>query len=170
LPNPFLLPWEQPWEQKFFVTQSKAKIRGIEALPARFTRLPYIHRPKWRPASQQCAVKVSAELLTSKQGTNIRSVMSLEPVPKGYAIRFTAKNSFGLPLTNEFKVEWRVTNTDKAAYEADSLRGDFYKSDSGTCRTEELAYRGVHFVEAFLIRKRDNRLCGTSEPFYVVIE
>jgi hypothetical protein len=37
-------------------------------------------------------------------------------------------------------------------------------------RVEDLAYRGVHFVEAFLIRKADNRLAGQSEPFYVVIE
>jgi hypothetical protein len=28
----------------------------------------------------------------------------------------------------------------------------------------------VHFVDAFLIRKRDNRLVGQSAPFYVVIE
>jgi hypothetical protein len=147
------------------------KVKGRDALPARITRLPYVHRPKWRPASQQCTVKVSAELLTSKQGSYIRPVTSLEPVQKGRAIRFTATNSFGLPFsTSEFSVKWRVTNTDKAAYDANALRGDFYKSDSGVCRTEELAYRGVHFVEAFLLRKRDNRLCGTSEPFYVVIE
>lgn len=146
------------------------KIRGIEALPARFARLPYVRRPKWRRASQQCVVKVSAELLTSKQGAYIRPVTSLEPVPKGRAIRFTAKNNLGLSFPSDFMVEWRVTNTDKAAYEANALRGDFYKSDYSTCRTEDLAYRGVHFVEAFLVRKRDNQLCGTSEPFYVVIE
>jgi hypothetical protein len=50
------------------------------------------------------------------------------------------------------------------------LRGDFYPSDSGSSRSEQLSYRGVHFVEAFLVRKRDSGLVGQSEPFYVVIE
>ncbi len=61
-------------------------------------------------------------------------------------------------------------HTDKAAYEANSLRGDFYNSDVGFSRTESLSYRGVHFVEAFLVGKSDGRLYGKSEPFYVVIE
>lgn len=147
------------------------KVGGRGALPARITRLPYVHRPKWRTAPQQYSVKVAAELLMSLKGTYIRPVTSLEPLQKGRAIRFTAMSNIGAPFsTNEFKVEWRVTNTDKEAYDAKALRGDFYRSDSGVSRSEELSYRGVHFVEAFLVRKRDNRLCGTSEPFYVVIE
>lgn len=146
------------------------KIKGREALPARITRLPYIHRPKWRTASQQYTVKVSSDLLMERNGAYIRSISSLEPVQKNRAIRFTATNNVGAPFPNQYKVEWRVTNTDKAAYDADALRGDFYKSDTGTTRTEELAYRGVHFVEAFLIGKSDKLLYGKSEPFYVVIE
>lgn len=146
------------------------KVKGREALPARITRLPYVQRPKWRKAAQQYTVKVSAELLMSRQGAFIRPVTSLEPVQKGCAIRFTVRSIAGAPFSSEFKVEWRVTNTDKAAYDANALRGDFYRSNSDMSRTEELAYRGVHFVEAFLVRKRDHRLCGISEPFYVVIE
>ena len=33
-----------------------------------------------------------------------------------------------------------------------------------------MSYRGVHMVEAFLIRKSDDTLLGKSDPFYVVIE
>lgn len=146
------------------------KVGGREALPARITRLPYVHRPKWRIASEQYTVRVSAELFMSRQGACIRRVTSLEPVPSGRVIRFTATGSVGVPFSGEFDVEWRVTNTGKAAYDAGALRGGFYRSSSGASRIEDLLYRGVHFVEAFLVRKRDNRLCGTSEPFYVVIE
>nr|WP_308821723.1 hypothetical protein [Pseudomonas japonica] len=63
-----------------------------------------------------------------------------------------------------------MDDTDLAAYDANSLRGDFYTSDSGFSREENLAYRGVHFVGAFLIGQSDNRLYGKSEPFYVVVE
>lgn len=143
---------------------------GREALPFRITKLPYVQRPKWRTASQSYRVNVSADLMTSLHGSRIRSVTSLEPLQKGKGIRFTASNTVGLPFDSTFKVQWRITNTDKAAYDANVLRGDFYPSDSGLSRNEALAYRGVHFVEAFLIGKSDNRLYGKSEPFYVVVE
>lgn len=144
--------------------------RGRAALPDRITRLPYIRRPKWRTASQSYRVKVSAELLAGSNGMRLGAVTTLQPLPKGRSIRFSASNAVGVPFDSSFKVQWRVTNTDQAAYDANSLRGDFYASDSGFSREEDLAYRGVHFVEAFLIGKSDNRLYGQSEPFYVVIE
>lgn len=97
-------------------------------------------------------------------------VRSAEPLRPGYWLRFTASNNIGVPFTDDYKVQWRVTNTDKAAARASALRGDFYASNSSASRSERLEYRGVHFVEAFLIRKRDNCMVGQSEPFYVVIE
>lgn len=144
--------------------------RGRAALPDRITRLPYIRRPKWRTASQSYRVSVSAELLTEQKGMRLGGVTSLQPLRKGRSIRFTASNVIGVPFGSSFKVLWRVTNTDQAAYEANTLRGDFYPSDLGFAREEDLAYRGVHFVEAFLIGKSDNLLYGKSEPFYVVVE
>ena len=114
--------------------------------------------------------KVSAELRTGQYGNAVRIIHSAEPLQAGYWVRFNAAGTHGIPFTADYKVQWRVTNTDKVAARADALRGGFYSSDSGTSRSERLEYRGVHFVEAFLIRKRDNRLVGQSEPFYVVIE
>jgi hypothetical protein len=146
------------------------KQKGRDALPARILRLPYVQRPKWRSASQQLTVKVAADLHLSKYGAYVRPVTSLEPLQAGSSVRFTATNNVGAPFPNTYKIEWRVTNTDKAAYDARALRGDFYGSDSGFTRSEELAYRGVHFVEAFLVGKDDKRLYGKSEPFYVVVE
>lgn len=144
--------------------------RGRAALPERITRLPYIRRPKWRTASRSYSVNVSAELLTEQKGTRLGAVTTLQPLPKGRSIRFTASNAVGLPFDSSFKVQWRVTNTDQAAYDANMLRGDFYASNSGFSHEEDLTYRGVHFVEAFLIGKNDNRLYGKSEPFYIVVE
>lgn len=144
--------------------------RGGAALPDRITRLPYIQRPKWRGASQSYRVNVSAGLLTEKKGAWLGGVTSLQPLQKRRSIRFTASNAVGVPFDTSFKVLWRVTNTDQAAYDANTLRGDFYPSDFGFSREEDMAYRGVHFVEAFLIGKSDNRLYGKSEPFYVVVE
>lgn len=146
------------------------KTLGTAALPSKLRRLPHVRRPMWRVASNLIAVRVSAELMTGEYGSIIRNVRSAEPLQPGYWLRFTASNNIGVPFSNDYKIQWRVTNTDKEAARAGALRGDFYASNSTGSRSERLEYRGVHFVEAFLIRKRDNCMVGQSEPFYVVIE
>ena len=148
----------------------QVKSLGAASLPAKLLKLPHVRRPTWRRATDQFALKVTGELRTSQYGATVRPVSSAEPLQPGYWIRLTASNNFGVPYSDDYKLQWRVTNTDKVAARADALRGDFYSSNDGASRSERLEYRGVHFVEAFLVRKRDNRLVGQSEPFYVVIE
>lgn len=150
---------------------SLVKSLGPKALPKGFNRLPHMHRPKWRASSSpELAVRVSAYLYTGRYEQPIRQITSLEPLQSGYWIKFSASSSSGLPFPNEHYVMWRVTNTDKAAQKAKALRGEFYKSGSNNSRWEFLQYRGVHIVEAFLIRKTTEVMLGKSEPFYVVIE
>ncbi len=143
---------------------------GAVAVPAKLHKLGLVHRPTWRRASDQYAIRVSAELRTGKHGTTVRCPQSAEPLQHGYWVRFTAIANSGIPSTDHYRVQWRVANTDKSASKAGVLRGDFYPSDEGAFRSERLEYRGVHFVEAFLIRKRDDLLVGQSDPFYAVIE
>jgi hypothetical protein len=78
-------------------------------------------------------------------------------------------NSFQ-PVPDGFRVQWRVTNTGEVALGRNAGRGDFYSPMRGNRRWEELQYRGVHFVEAFIIRMRDEVVVGISPPFSVVIE
>lgn len=146
------------------------KTLGAAAVPAKLRQLPHVRRPTWRKAADQHTVLASAVLRTGQHGTTIRAIKSAEALQPNYWVRFTATGKHGVPFTDDYKVQWRVTNTDKVASKAGALRGEFYPSDEGTSRSERLEYRGVHFVEAFLIRKRDNRLVGQSDPFYVVIE
>lgn len=146
------------------------KALGAACVPSKILKLPHVHRPTWRKARDQITVKISAELQTEQRGSTLRTVKSAEPLQPGYWVQFTAFITSGLPISSDYKVLWRVTNTDKAASLANQLRGDFYLSTNGVSRTEHLEFRGVHFVEAFLIRKRDDHLVGQSAPFYVVIE
>ena len=144
---------------------------GRAALPSGFDRLPHMRRPRWRAAAgSRLTVNVGAQLWTSRYGQNVRSLASLAPTQSGYWVRFNASNNLGLPFPETYKVEWRVTNTDEVARRANALRGDYYRSDEPWVRWEQLSYRGVHMVEAFLIRKGDDTLLGQSDPFYVVIE
>ena len=40
----------------------------------------------------------------------------------------------------------------------------------GKRRLESLSYRGVHFVEAFVLLREGDVLVAKSKPFHVVIE
>lgn len=148
----------------------KVKALGAAAVPTKLRQLPHVRRPTWRKAPEQYAVRVAAELRTGEYGNTVRTIQSAEALQPGYWVRFKASGAHGMPFSADYKVQWRVTNTDKVASLAGALRGEFYPSDTGTSRSEGLEYRGVHFVEAFLIRKRDSHLVGQSDPFYVVIE
>ena len=94
-------------------------------------------------------------------GPRIRPVDGLQPLPRGYALHFQALTGTGLPLNaNDYRVEWRVTNTDEAAYRAGYLRREFYKPKSDNTKWERLKYRGVHLVDVF--GKDESAMSGSS--------
>ena len=148
------------------------RVIGVNGIPDSLQRLPHVRRPKWRRANDQITIRVGAKLKHSEHGHPVRQVASAEVLRPFNWLQFTAVSISGLPISSDYRVEWRITNTGTVASQAQSLRGEFYSSDTGAghSRTEHLHYRGVHFVEAFVVRKRDDALLGQSEPFYVVIE
>lgn len=75
-----------------------------------------------------------------------------------------------MPIAGDYDIFWRITNTDVAAYKAKCLRGGFEKANDGSSHWERLEYRGVHSAEAFVVRKRDNKIVAESAIFYVPIE
>jgi hypothetical protein len=91
-------------------------------------------------------------------------------ISKNSAILFEAVAPNGAPFGKDYDVQWRVVNTDHDAYFARSLRGGFYPSSKQGRRWETTLYRGVHWVEAFVLRKRDRMCVGASDRFFVVIE
>jgi Second Messenger Oligonucleotide or Dinucleotide Synthetase domain/Adenylyl/Guanylyl and SMODS C-terminal sensor domain len=144
---------------------------GARALPRGFNKQPHMQAPLWPRASQQMSVHVRAELCQSKRGARIRSINSLDPLPVGRWLQFKSSTSTGGPFDSSiYRVEWRVTNTDEAAARENALRGRFEKPESDNSRWEELRYRGVHLVEAFVISKRNEVQVGQSEAFRVMIE
>jgi len=146
---------------------------GSTILPAGFNTLPHKERPKWRVTPNGLfPLKVSVSLHQNEKGAKITDISSGQALPKSRWLRFSVREAgsgaaFG---EDKYKVRWRITNTDREASAANSLRGEFYSPNDGTSRWEGLQYRGVHTAEAFVIRRRDNMLIGQSEPFYVVIE
>lgn len=144
---------------------------GPSVLPRTFNSRPYMKAPTWRRAASMVACNVSATLHNSRGAPTLRTVAPLEPLHSGFWLRFIASSVTGSPFSeNEFEIQWRVTNTDEEAWQAKALRGGYYKSDSGNVRWEQLSYRGIHLVEAYIIRRRDQRWIGKSEPFRVMIE
>jgi hypothetical protein len=147
---------------------------GGHILPASFNKKSYMEAPKWKrvPANQMMSVTVRADLHRSKYGTQmVRPVQALDPLQPGYWVHFKAVTNTGMPFdASVYTVQWRVTNTDEAAAAENALRGKFEKPESDNRRWEELKYRGVHLVEAFVINKRTDRIVGQSEALRVMIE
>ena len=144
---------------------------GGTGLPEGFDNLPHMRRPRWRAASgATLRVIVIAQLYTARDGQWLSTIADLSAVPAGRWLRFEARTHLGLPFPDGYATWWRVTNTDQVAERANALRGDFYRSDRDQERWEKLEYRGVHLVEAFVVRKADQQLLGKSAPFHVVIE
>src|SRR6266851_1207107 len=107
--------------------------------------------------------------MTAAMGPGLKVTSSGDgPLPKHNLLRFQARTSVGMPISGDFEIRWRVTNTDEAAGKANCLRGGFEICNDGSSRWESLEYRGVHTVEAFILRRRDKVLVAQSNPFYVV--
>ncbi|MFO1387710.1 SMODS domain-containing nucleotidyltransferase [Cellvibrio sp.] len=141
---------------------------GLQALPAGFNKLPHMHRPTWRVARETPVnVLVKADLYASREGMHIQRFNSLDIASPDTWLRFQTINGVGMPMPNTYRVKWRVTNTDVTAAAKGQLRGEFYGSHEHGTRWEKLEFRGVHIVEAFLIK--NDQLIGQSPPFYVTI-
>ncbi|HVZ16842.1 MAG TPA: hypothetical protein VG897_06985 [Terriglobales bacterium] len=143
---------------------------GLSVLPSNFYRPPHLQEPPWRiegtPTNQ---VHVSASWHVGKESSG-RTISAGEPLPRNGGLWFNATVNTFQPVPEGFRVQWRVTNTGEVALGRNAGRGHFYSPMRGNRRWEELQYRGVHFVEAFIIRIRDEVVVGISPPFSVVIE
>jgi hypothetical protein len=78
---------------------------GFQILPARFYRLPYMDKPKWKQADRFLPVQVKADLHRSKDGQLTRPVQGPEPSPAGCWLHFRALSNAGMPFNSgEFTV------------------------------------------------------------------
>ncbi|HZR85379.1 MAG TPA: nucleotidyltransferase [Bradyrhizobium sp.] len=143
---------------------------GISVLPLDFARPPHIRQPTWRQVPNLATVRMTAEWREQRASTAGRAIRAGEVLPPRGGLHFRAFTADGAPLSPEFEVQWRITNTGAVAMAKGAGRGGFYVENSSHGRWETLDYRGVHLSEAFVIRRSDNVLVAKSDPFYVVIE
>jgi hypothetical protein len=133
--------------------------------------LPWVKQAPFRfaPANGVNAT-VRAMQHAGRDGPAVGPISSGSIVNKHSAILFEAAAPNGAPFGRDYEVQWRVVNTDQDAFDARALRGGFYPSHKLGRRWETTLYRGVHWVEAFVLRKRDRVCVAQSERFFVVIE
>lgn len=147
---------------------------GAKYVPATFDKLSYMEAPRWRrDTATDITVSIRAQLhAIQKDGCPLRVVQDFQRLNTGYWLHFTALNGIGSPFdVRSFDVKWRVTNTGEVAARNKALRGKFEDAEKdNNTRWEQLSYRGLHLVEAFIIRKRDEKIIGQSAPFHVLIE
>ncbi|MEO5350173.1 MAG: hypothetical protein H7836_11065 [Magnetococcus sp. YQC-3] len=146
-------------------------VEWIKAGLLSLARIPFwqhAHKSEWQNATTKIQVNVRATVHQSKDGPSLCNLISGQPLPKGRHICFMALSPSGIPDT--FMVKWRVVNSGQEATKARAMRGGFENSQKPKTRWEHTGYRGVHWVEAFVINKRNNECVGISDRFFVVVE
>jgi hypothetical protein len=104
--------------------------------------------PLW-PVVPKYRVRVSAGVYFKKGSKRRLWPLGNSPLPKKVWLRFEAINDVPEP----YSIQWQVVNTGQEADRAGQPRGDFYESNSdGRVRWETTAYRGTHWVEAFVLK------------------
>lgn len=143
---------------------------GRRALPRGFDRLPHKRRPHWKPVDPPpFEVKISATLHSEMHSPAIESIAGDgRPLPRHHWLQFRVYSPESRSLDG-YRIFWQITNTDRDAYRANCLRGDFYGPSSSVYRWEELRYRGVHCAEAFVVCRNEDILVARSCPLYVSI-
>lgn len=137
----------------------------LETIPK---NLPHVDPIRWR-LQNLITVSITAEEVIYKPVMQTKSIGSGAILNKGTTVNFFCKTKTGFASTFNFEIFWQVVNTCNEAFESDCLRGDFYKSDSNSMHSESTLYCGIHWVEAFLVRKRDSVCVGQSGRFFVLI-
>jgi hypothetical protein len=146
------------------------KDHGISILPFDFCRPPHMKQPPWRQAPDLVKVDVSAELRAHRSAMSGPCVRGGDILPAWGGLHFRVACADGSPIPAGYEVQWRITNTGAVAIAKGQGRGGFECENMSRGRWEELAYRGVHISEAFVIRRSDEVIVAKSDPFYVVIE
>jgi hypothetical protein len=144
---------------------------GVSLLTRSFYSPPHLLAPSWHHSGEEALCTISATYHESgkRVGSGVH-VPDGAPLPAHGALHFTCL-PFRLSLpTSQYFVQWRITNTGFVAKMKGQMRGDFYLQDGDFSKWESLSYRGVHFVEAFVIRRSDMRIAAQSNPFHVVIK
>ncbi|PDS65373.1 nucleotidyltransferase [Rhizobium anhuiense] len=147
------------------------KKAGLSILPNWFFAPPYLKQPQWRIEGEIIkSIKVVAEWRPGKESNEVTRVSAGDALPARGGLWFDVRQWNATPIPDGYRVEWRVANTGAVAIAQNAQRGGFYSSQRQNRRWEELRYRGIHMVEAFVIRTSDDVLVAQSDPFGVVVE
>ena len=129
----------------------------------------HVQRPPWRRHGGGDGFSIVGWVHKSRHEAALHRLDSLRPLPKGRHLRFEASYQYGIPAT--FCIAWQVVNSGREADESGDLRGNFGYGDPGSViRWERTAYRGVHWVEAFLVNRRTNECMARSGRLFVPVE
>lgn len=147
--------------QLFFAVKP-GLIKNTIITPAKFD-VPHRRNPQW-PVVQTNQVRVSAKY--TRNGYRPRDLVNDDiPVPMGGSLRFEAKTDY----PHSYKVYWQIVNTGYQADLANNLRGGFYEGffeRGGLVKEEDTKYKGMHWVECFIVNK--SNICVARSGEFIV--
>ncbi|RVC63979.1 cyclic GMP-AMP synthase DncV-like nucleotidyltransferase [Mesorhizobium sp.] len=144
-------------------------VYGREILKHIPAKLAHVRLPGFPRQAALLPVRIVAKERRAKGGAVVRDFRDGDTIDRNSGVEFQALQVNGLPFPENFEVRWQVVNTGQAAAEANALRGEFKGSDTHGYLYETTLYRGAHWVQAFVLNRRNGMLSARSERFFVVI-
>lgn len=137
---------------------------GLSEIPV----WPHVERPRWKMLNRR-GFRVDGWVYKSPDdGQPALHSLDGRVLPKGRHLKFLAHYDTSIPST--FRVIWQVVNSGQEAAANRHLRGNFEDETlNTTTRWESTAYRGVHWVEAFLVNSRTNQCVARSGRVFVMV-
>lgn len=125
--------------------------------------VPHRQKTPWTvPRGYRIFIKAT---VTDQYGKQSSYKSDGQLLDKDVSIDFTAIFTLSMPYT----LKWQVVNTGKDAGIKECLRGGFEDSNvRRNTRHEDTAYTGVHYVQCFIIKKR--QCIGKSNIFIINIK
>lgn len=127
--------------------------------------VPHRETPPWPITCHGPGVIVVADV-TYPDGKRERITTNDRVIPKKCEIDYKILRP---PSLATAKVKWQVVNTGSEAQAANQSRGEFNNSNiEKGGRHESTAYRGLHYVQCFLIK--NDKCIAYSKEFFVAVE
>ena len=147
-------------------------VPGVTSGSISFASIPiwsHVKQPQWSMRCNGSEITIVASVHKTKYGPRLSNLCNGHNLSKGQHLQFKACYRHSIP--NTFHIVWQIVNSGQEAINKGDLRGNFeYDETRQAVRWESTAYRGVHWIQAFLINAPTQECVARSDRFFVVVE
>jgi SMODS domain-containing protein/adenylyl/guanylyl cyclase-like protein with sensor domain len=160
--------WQKIFGEEFGAASTHKSSSIREAASSQDTNFPipaYVESPPWKILRSIVNPKIKVTIHKANDGSPAIAEMSKNiigsPVGKNLKVRMEYLGG----VSNGFSLYWQIVNTGDEAIGAGDMRGKIVYG--GDVRWEDTRYKGVHWVECFIVDDKRKVCTGRSGRYFV---